>query len=55
VTDAAIAYGADPPPTYGLTLGMAGIRAAREVWLLATGSGEAGIVTLPNHAGPPWR
>lgn len=42
--EAAIGYGADPPPTRGLTLGMAGIAAAREVWLLATGSAKAGIL-----------
>jgi glucosamine-6-phosphate deaminase len=42
--DAAIEYGADPPPTHGVTLGMAGIIAAREVWLLATGPGKAGIL-----------
>jgi glucosamine-6-phosphate deaminase len=41
---AAIAYGADPPPTEGVTLGMAGIRAAREIWLLATGPDKAGIL-----------
>jgi glucosamine-6-phosphate deaminase len=42
--DAAMAYGADPPPTHGVTLGMAGILAAREVWLLATGSEKAVIL-----------
>ncbi len=35
--DDAIGYGADPPPTHGVTLGMAPILAAREIWLLATG------------------
>ena len=35
--DAAIGYGADPPPTHGVTLGMAPILTAREIWLLATG------------------
>jgi glucosamine-6-phosphate deaminase len=42
--DAARGYGADPVPTHGVTLGMAGILAAREVWLLATGAGKAGIL-----------
>jgi glucosamine-6-phosphate deaminase len=41
---AAIDYGADPPPTHGLTLGMAGILGAREIWLLATGPDKAAIV-----------
>ncbi len=42
--DAARGYGADPPPTHGVTLGVAAILAAREVWLLATGEGKAGIL-----------
>jgi glucosamine-6-phosphate deaminase len=42
--EAAIAYGADPPPTHGLTLGMATILAAREIWLLATGARKASIL-----------
>lgn len=41
---AARGYGADPPPTHGVTLGMAGIWAAREIWLLARGTGKATIV-----------
>jgi glucosamine-6-phosphate deaminase len=41
---AAIGYGADPLPTHGVTLGMAGILAAREIWLLATGASKAGIL-----------
>jgi glucosamine-6-phosphate deaminase len=40
----AIGYGADPPPTHGVTLGMAGILAAREIWLLATGAPKAEIL-----------
>jgi glucosamine-6-phosphate deaminase len=47
--EAAIAYGADRPPTQGVTLGMAGILAAREVWLLATGSGKAAILDATLH------
>ena len=42
--DAALGSGADPPPTHGVTLGMAGILAAREVWLLATGADKAAIL-----------
>jgi glucosamine-6-phosphate deaminase len=42
--EAARGYGADPPPTHGVTLGMAGILAAREVWLLATGGEKAEIL-----------
>jgi glucosamine-6-phosphate deaminase len=42
--DAARGYGADPPPTHGVTLGMAAILAAPEVWLLATGEGKAEIL-----------
>ena len=41
---AAIGYGVDPPPTYGVTLGMEGILAAREIWLLATGAPKAEIL-----------
>lgn len=42
--EAAAGYGADPVPTHGVTLGMAGILAAREIWLLATGIGKAAIL-----------
>lgn len=42
---AAVGYGADPAPTHGVTLGMAGILAAREIWLLATGAAKAAILT----------
>lgn len=42
--EAARQYGADPPPKYGVTLGMAEILAAREVWLLATGERKAAIL-----------
>ena len=41
---AARAYGADPPPTRGVTLGLAGILAAREIWLLVSGDRKAGIL-----------
>ena len=42
--DAAIGYGADPAPTRGVTLGIAPILAAREIWLLATGPRKAAIL-----------
>jgi 6-phosphogluconolactonase/glucosamine-6-phosphate isomerase/deaminase len=38
-------YGADPPPTWGLAIGLAEIIAAREVWLLVTGSGKATVLS----------
>jgi 6-phosphogluconolactonase/glucosamine-6-phosphate isomerase/deaminase len=37
-------YGADPVPTRGVTLGMAEIRAAREIWLLVSGARKAAIL-----------
>ena len=37
-------YGADPPPTWGLAVGLAEIIAAREVWLLVTGPSKAAIL-----------
>lgn len=43
--DVAIGYGADPPPTHGLTMGLRQILAAREIWLLATGAGKAAILS----------
>lgn len=36
--------GADPAPTWGVTLGMAELLAAREVWLLVTGAHKAPIL-----------
>lgn len=51
---AAVRYGADPPPTHGVTLGMGGITAAREVWLLATGTAKAAILAATMH-GPVTR
>lgn len=42
--EAARGYGADTPPTHGVTLGLATIRAAREIWLLARGGHKAAIV-----------
>ena len=37
-------YGADPPPTWGLAVGLAEILAAREAWLLVTGSAKAEVL-----------
>jgi glucosamine-6-phosphate deaminase len=34
----------DRLPTWGVTMGIASIMRSREIWLLATGSGKAGIV-----------
>lgn len=42
--EAARRYGVDPPPTHGVTLGMAGILATPEIWLLATGAEKADIL-----------
>jgi len=42
--EAARGYGADPPPTRGVTLGMAEILAAREIWLLVAGAHKAEIL-----------
>ncbi len=49
--EAAIGYGADPPPTHGVTLGMAPILAAREIWVLATGP-EKGTILQRVLEGP---
>lgn len=40
----AVGYGAVRPPTWGLTLGIDAMLAAREVWLLVTGVHKAGIL-----------
>ena len=47
--EAARGYGADPPPTRGVTLGIEEILAAREIWLLATGDRKAGILAETLH------
>lgn len=41
--EASIGYGASEPPTHGVTLGVAAILDAREIWLLATGAHKAAI------------
>lgn len=37
-------YGADPAPRAGVTLGVARLLEAREIWLLVTGAGKARIL-----------
>jgi glucosamine-6-phosphate deaminase len=41
---AAERYGADPPPSAGITLGLHRLLAAGEVWLLVTGTGKARVL-----------
>jgi len=48
--EAARGYGADPPPTRGVTLGLGPLLAAREVWLLARGESKAAILPGPSTA-----
>jgi glucosamine-6-phosphate deaminase len=53
--DGAAAYGAtDITPTWGLTLGLDAILAAREVWLLVTGAAKADVLAraLSGPIGP---
>lgn len=47
-------YGADPPPTGGITLGIGRLLEAREIWLLVTGAGKAAILAraLDQPEGP---
>jgi glucosamine-6-phosphate deaminase len=47
-------YGADPPPAAGITLGLGRLLAAREIWLLVTGSHKAAMLarTLEAPEGP---
>ena len=47
--EAARGYGIARPPSHGLSLGIAGIRAAREVWLLATGTDKAAVLAATVH------
>ena len=42
--EGARSYGADPPPTWGLAVGLSEILASREVWLLVTGAAKAAIL-----------
>ena len=47
-------YGADPAPTAGITLGVARLLQAREIWLLVTGAPKAPILAraLEEPEGP---
>lgn len=45
----ALRYGARRAPTWGVTIGIAPLLAAREVWLLATGRSKAAIVERAIH------
>lgn len=47
-------YGADPPPTGGITLGIGRLLEAREIWLLVTGERKASILAraLEHPEGP---
>ncbi len=47
-------YGADPAPTAGITLGVARLLQAREIWLLVTGARKAPILAraLEEPEGP---
>jgi len=42
--DGARRYGANPPPNWGLAMGLVEILAAREVWLLVTGPTKAEVL-----------
>lgn len=43
-TAAATNYGGSASPTWGITTGLAELRASREIWVLAAGAGKAEIV-----------
>lgn len=43
--EGAKAYGADPPATWGVTLGLAEILGAREIWLLVSGRAKSEVLT----------
>lgn len=47
-------YGADPPPTGGITLGIGRLLEAREIWLLVTGDGKSTVLAraLERPEGP---
>lgn len=51
---AAERYGADPPPTAGVTLGLDRLLAAGEAWLLVTGAAKAAVLAraLEEPEGP---
>ncbi len=45
----AVHYGAMAPPTWGITVGLAELMAAREVWVLVTGSHKTDILNATIH------
>lgn len=44
-SEGARAYGADPPPTWGIALGLSEILASSEIWLLVSGAHKAVVLT----------
>lgn len=42
-------YGADPPPTWGITIGLKTLLASEEIWLLVTGRRKAEILERALH------
>ncbi len=50
-TQHAAEYGATTPPTWGITVGMAELMEAEEVWVLVTGAHKAGILNRTIHGG----
>jgi glucosamine-6-phosphate deaminase len=42
--DGARSYGADPPPTWGIALGLSEILASTEIWLLVSGRHKAEVL-----------
>lgn len=42
-------YGASQPPTWGITLGLAELMAAKEVWVLVTGDHKTDILNRTLH------
>lgn len=44
-SEGARSYGADPPPTWGIALGLAEILTSKEIWLLVTGEAKAKVLS----------
>jgi len=45
----ALSYGASVPPAWGITVGMAELMSAGEVWVLATGEHKTDILNRALH------
>ena len=43
-SEGARSYGADPPPTWGIALGLAEILESKEIWLLVSGEAKAKVL-----------